>query len=210
GGDLVATEITDNGGTGTFNFNGGTLHAGAGSANLIHNVNGGVTVQAGGALINTEGNNVTVSQPLVNGGGGLTKLGAGTLTLSGNLLYSGTTTVSNGTLMVTAPATFASSACIVAGGAALGVTLASASAQLAVPALSLSAAGSGLNFNFAGLGGQATAPLSVSSLSVNGPVTVGIAGFNFSTGQFPLVQYASKTGSGSFALGSIPSGMAAQ
>jgi autotransporter-associated beta strand protein len=210
GGDLIAGEITDNGGNGAFNFNGGTLHAGAGSVNLIHNVNGGIVVQTGGAIINTEGNNVTVSQALVNGGGGLTKLGNGTLTLSGNLFYSGTTLVSNGTLMVTAPATFASPACNVAGGAAFGVTLASVNAQLAVPTLSLSAAGSGLKFNFAGLGGQSTAPLHVNSLLVNGPVTVSIAGFNFSTGQFPLVQYNSKTGNGSFTLGLLPAGMTAQ
>ena len=210
GGDLIATEITDNGGNGTFNFNGGILHAGAGSVNLLHNVNGGVTVQSGGAFINTEGRNITISQALVDGGGGLTKLGNGTLTLSGNLFYSGATLVSNGTLMVTAPTTFASPACTVAGGAAFGVTLASANAQLSVPALSLAAAGSGLNFNFAGVGGQPTAPLHVNSLAANGPVTVSIAGFNFSTGQFPLMQYATKTGTGSFTLGSLPPGMAAQ
>src|SRR5665213_705724 len=210
GGDLSATEISDNGGNGTFNFNGGTLHASAGSVNLMHNINGGVAVRSGGAIINTEGNNVTVNQSLVDGGGGLTKLGNSTLTLAGNLFYSGATLVSNGTLMATAPATFASTTCAVAGGAAFGVTLASANAQLSVPTLSLAAAGSGFSFNFAGLGGQPTAPLHVNSLLVNGPVTVSIAGFNFSTGQFPLVQYNSKTGNGNFTLGSIPSGMAAQ
>ncbi|MEI9960814.1 MAG: hypothetical protein WDM76_06680 [Limisphaerales bacterium] len=41
-------------------------------------------------------------------------------------------------------------------------------------------------------------------------MTVNIAGYNFSTGQFPLVQYGSRTGNGSFTLGSLPSGMTAQ
>ena len=209
GGDLVATEITDNGGNGTLNFNGGTLHAGA-SGNLLHNVNGGGIVQAGGARINTEGNNVTISQALVDGGGGLTKLGSGTLTFSGSLLYSGATSVSNGMLMVTAPATFASPVCTVAGGAAFGVTLASANAQLSLATLSLSAAASGLAFNFAGVGGQTNAPLHVNSLAANGPVTVNVAGFNFSTGQFPLLQYNIRTGNGSFSLGSLPVGITAQ
>ena len=210
GGDLFATVITDNGGNGVFNFNGGTLHANAGAATLLYGVNGGVTVQSGGANINTEGNNVTISQPLLNGGGGLTKLGSGTLNLSGNLYYSGPTTVSNGTLMITAPATFASPACTIAAGAAFGVTLTSANAQLTVPALSLAATGSGLSIDFAGLGGQSTAPLYATTLAVEGPVSISIAGFNFSTGQFPLVQYSSRTGSGAFSLGSLPMGMVAQ
>lgn len=210
GGDMVATEITDNGGNGNFNFNGGTLHAGAGAANLLHGVNGSVTVQAGGAFIHTEGNNVAINQALVDGGGGLTKLGSGTLTLAGNLNYSGATTVGNGTLLVTAPTLFASPACTVSAGAAFGVTLARANAQLFVPALSLAAAGSGLTFNFAGLGGQATAPLRVNSFAVNGPVAINLAGFNFSPGQFPLVQYTSRTGAGIFTLGTLPSGMVAQ
>ncbi len=64
-------------------------------------------VQAGGAIIDTQGFNVTVAQTLTHstalGGtadGGLTKNGAGTLTLTGNNAYSGTTYVAGGALMV--------------------------------------------------------------------------------------------------------------
>jgi autotransporter-associated beta strand protein len=208
GGDLFATQIVDPGGNGTFNFNGGILHARANSGNFLQATHG-ITVKPGGAVINSEGHDITISQPLANGGGGLTKLGAGSLTLSGSLFYSGATIVSNGTLIVSAPSSVASANCTVAGGAAFGVVLAKANAQLSVPMLTL-ATGSGLNFNSAGVGGQPLAPLNVNSLAVNGPVTVNIAGFNFSPGQIPLVQYGSRTGNGDITLGSLPSGMVAQ
>ena len=209
GGDLFATQITDPGGNGAFNFNGGTLHALTNSANFLQ-AGRGANVQSGGAVINTEGHDITIIQPLANGGGGLTKLGAGTLTLSGNLSYSGPTIVSNGTLTVSAPNTFASSSCTISGGATFSVVLTEAKAQLSVPALTIGATGGGLTLNFAGTGGQPSAPLHVTSLTVNGPVTVNIAGYNFSPGQIPLVQYSLLTGSGSFTLGSLPSGMTAQ
>jgi autotransporter-associated beta strand protein len=208
GGDLFASQIIDSGGGGAFNFNGGTLHALADSVNFLQASR--CTVEAGGAVINTEGHNVTLGQALANGGGGLTKLGAGTLTLSGNLAYSGPTVVSNGTLTVFAPGTLSSSSCTLSGGATFGVVLTEANAQLSVPKLTIGATGGGLSLNFAGTGGQPSAPLHVTSLAVNGPVVVNIAGYNFSTGQIPLVQYGSRTGSGSFALGAVPAGMTAQ
>ena len=209
GGDLFTVQIMDNGGNGAFNFNGGTLHALTNSVNFLQ-ASQGATVKTGGAVINTDGHNVTISQALANGGGGLTKLGAGSLTLSGNLSYSGATVVSNGTLIVSAPNTFASSGCTVSGGATFGVVLAKANAQLAVPVLTIGPAGGGLSFNFAGSGSQPVAPLHAASLTINGPVTVDIAGYNFSPGEFPLVQYGLRTGIGSFILGSLPPGMVAQ
>ena len=209
GGDLFASQIMDSGGGGTFNFNGGTLHALTNSANFLQ-ASQGATVEAGGAVINTEGHDVTISQALANGGGGLTKLGAGSLTLSGNLAYSGPTLVSNGNLTFFAPSTLSSSSCTISGGATFGVVLTEANAQLSVPKLTIGATGGGLSLNFAGTGGQSSAPLHVTSLAVNGPVTVNIAGYNFSPGQIPLVQYSSRTGNGSFTPGSLPAGMAAQ
>ena len=77
--------------------------AGADSTNLLT-----VTyalVSYGGAIINTNGHNITISQELdsaIIGGvdGGLTKLGAGMLTLSGTSSYNGGTTVNGGTLQL--------------------------------------------------------------------------------------------------------------
>jgi autotransporter-associated beta strand protein len=51
------------------------------------------------AIIDTNGNDVTFGSPL-SGYGGLTKLGAGTLTLSASNSYTGVTTVSGGTLQL--------------------------------------------------------------------------------------------------------------
>ncbi len=105
------------------NFNGGTFKA---SANMTLG-NGTVpvtfNVKNGGAIIDTNGNTVTISNALVNFGGnstgGLTKQNAGTLILSGTNTYNGTTTVSAGTLLING-STAAASAINVASGATLG------------------------------------------------------------------------------------------
>lgn len=209
GGDLFAAQILDNGGNGTFNFNGGTLHATADTNNFLQ-AGGGVVVKSGGAKIDTAGHSIAITQPLANGGGGLTKLGPGSLTVAGGLSYSGLTAVSNGTLTVSAPNAFASSGCALYGGAAFGVVLAEANAQIAMPTLTVDVTGAALNFDFGGAGDQPTAPLRVGSLVVNGPVTVNVAGYNFPTAEIPLALYSARSGSGGFQIGSLPSGMAAQ
>jgi autotransporter-associated beta strand protein len=103
GGTVTANRVRRAGtGTGTFNFNGGTLRA-AGSTSAFMQGLSAASVKAGGARVDTAGNNVTISQRLLDGGGGaggggLTKLGAGTLTLSARNTYTGRTTVAGGTL----------------------------------------------------------------------------------------------------------------
>ena len=80
-------------------MNGGVLQA-AGSITILNNVTN--DVDAGGAIINTQGYNVTVAQPLLHGtgtpDGGLTKLGSGILTLNGAGTYNGGTTIGVGTV----------------------------------------------------------------------------------------------------------------
>ena len=74
----------------------------------------------GGFDIAAAGNTFTVSQPL-GGAGGLTKLGAGALVLSGSNSYSGATTVEAGTLAAGADSAFSvNSAMIVDGTLDLG------------------------------------------------------------------------------------------
>jgi autotransporter-associated beta strand protein len=96
-------------GTSTINLNGGTFKSGAANANLFNttagtNLTGSIFVKSGGALINTNTFAVTQSQALLahptSTGGGLTKLGGNTLTLSGVNTYTGPTTVTGGVLAV--------------------------------------------------------------------------------------------------------------
>jgi autotransporter-associated beta strand protein len=209
GGDLYATQILDTGGNGAFNFNGGILHARAGFPSFLQ-AGRGITVQVGGAVIDSAGFNIGIPEALTNGSGGLTKLGAGTLTLSSQLYYTGPTIVSNGTLVVPVPNAFASSGGKVSSGGVFGLALTADHAQLVMPAFTVAASGGGLNFNFGGSGGQTNAPLSLTVLDANGPVTIGIAGYNFSPGEYPLIQYSTHIGSGGFTLGSVPAGMTAQ
>ena len=79
--------------TGSLTFNGGTLQFGA-SVNLSNSR--AITLNAGGGTFDTNGFNTTLGQGI--GGGGFTKVGAGTLTFSLSNSYAGGTTVSGGTL----------------------------------------------------------------------------------------------------------------
>jgi autotransporter-associated beta strand protein len=110
GGTLTILQVvsTTNNGTRTFNFNGGTLKA-TGTTAAFFNLgtgNASANVRNGGAIIDTNGNDVTIAQALLHsniGGdnaidGGLTKKGTGVLTLSGANTYTGATTINNGTL----------------------------------------------------------------------------------------------------------------
>ena len=115
GGTLTANQIKSSTltNTRTFNFNGGTLKAASSTyASAFFNLGSGGTARAnvrnGGALIDSNGVDVTIGQALVHSNvsgdnatdGGLTKSGTGILTLSGANTYNGNTTISAGTLAV--------------------------------------------------------------------------------------------------------------
>ena len=125
GGTLIAGSVSGGPGSSTFNLNGGTLQASSPSATFFQGITNAV-VQSGGALVNTAGNNVTVAQNLLHdpllgmtADGGLTKSGAGTLTLSGANSYSGPTNVTAGLLQVNGSLA-AASAVTVGGSGILG------------------------------------------------------------------------------------------
>jgi fibronectin-binding autotransporter adhesin len=104
GGSLIVNRVDKQGGangTATFNFNGGRLAARANDVDFMEGLNV-ASVQAGGAIIDSQAFNITVSQNLVAGSasGGLTKLGSGTLTLEGTNTYTGPTSVTGGSLVV--------------------------------------------------------------------------------------------------------------
>lgn len=89
--------------TAVLTLNGGRIKAiGADNANFIQLYGGGQNtyVAPGGAMIDTNGLNIGIAANLLNAGGGLTKHGEGTLTLSGVNTYSGDTTINAGSLVL--------------------------------------------------------------------------------------------------------------
>lgn len=113
GGTLTVSNITvTSGTTKVFNFNGGQFVAGA-SLPAFSGLT--LNVKNGGAKIDTGVNSFTISDALLNAGsGGLTKTGAGTLTLSNvSNTYTGVTTVTSGALIVNG--SIASSSVVVTG-----------------------------------------------------------------------------------------------
>ena len=123
GGVLAVNNVTTSG-TGNFYFDGGTLRANS-------SINSFVTVfpyvQAGGAIIDTNGYTVQIASiyhdPALGNStldGGLTKIGLGTLKLSGNLSsYTGGTAINGGTLELLDPNALGSEGIISFGGGTL-------------------------------------------------------------------------------------------
>jgi autotransporter-associated beta strand protein len=132
-------------GTGEVSFDGGTLRWAPGNtADLSERT---ITIGTGGATLHTNGNTVSLLNPIGNGGaGGLTKAGAGTLTLLGTNTYQGGTTITGGMLGI------------------------SANGQLGSEAI-----GAGLTLNGGGL--QVTASTALDNFGLNPrPLTIGSAG----------------------------------
>ena len=99
GGNLSAYGVADTRAetTGVFNFNGGLLRARDNNADFIQG--DGVEIKSGGGTIDTTDKEVWVAKAMT-GAGGLIKTGSGILKLDGANTYSGTTAVSQGTLIV--------------------------------------------------------------------------------------------------------------
>jgi fibronectin-binding autotransporter adhesin len=118
----TSTNTLSTGGTSNFNFHGGTLRPIANNAAFM----GGLTnafVKSGGAVIDTNGFNVAIAQQLktdaISLGGGLTKQGAGTLTLTGANTYTGGTTITAGTINLTGLGSLGTGSVSISLGAAL-------------------------------------------------------------------------------------------
>ena len=87
--------------TSTFNFNGGTLQPTASTLTFMQGLTA-AAVKDGGAVIDTDGYDITIAQPLLHAAGAMTsplfKNGSGNLTLTGTNTMQGPVTVNNGTL----------------------------------------------------------------------------------------------------------------
>jgi outer membrane autotransporter protein len=100
-GGLINFNSDGNFGSGNITLNGGGLQWATGNTfDISSRLN---AFAAGGATFDTNSNDVTLASTL-SGVGGLTKAGAGTLTLSGTNSYSGGTTINAGTLVASADA----------------------------------------------------------------------------------------------------------
>jgi autotransporter-associated beta strand protein len=214
---------------GTYNLNGGVLwiakvtQGNAGATNVVFNFNGGTlkptgssttfmqglltaNILSGGAVIDTTNLNITIAQSLA-GTGSLKKLGTGTLVLSGNSTYTGSTVVSNGTLVLGTGSLNGGGSVVVADGATLSYT--NGGGPLTVSSLTMGAAGaSTLQLNFPN-GNAGSASIVAGTLTGNGSIAINITGTGMTAGTFNLVDFTSGTGVGNFHLGSVPPGVSA-
>ena len=204
GGSLTATEIStgNNGATQReLDLNGGTLVAGADNTNFIHDLSA-ANVQAGGAVIDSAGHTVSINQPLLDaGGGGLTKLGAGTVYLNGVNTYTGPTLVNAGTLggtgTILGPVTVASGATL-APGASVGTLTVNNNVTLGGTTL----------MELSRNGGVPTSDLLAVSgnLAFGGTLTVVVTGTNALAVNDTFNLFDWGTRSGSFATINLPAG----
>lgn len=216
GGTLTIYEVltANDNGTAVFNFNGGTLKAAGNNPFFVFmgGVSQSVNVMNGGAIIDSAGFNVGIPQLLLAGGtGGLTKIGTGTLTLSGGYTYTGPTVVQGGTLALDAAQTSSSSSALTVSNATVTISTANGTASILAGGVSL--AGSNvLNFNF----GTATSPSARAidatgfSVSNTGTNLINITGALLVVGQYPLIYTGGSVPTNNFKLGPLPTGMVAQ
>jgi fibronectin-binding autotransporter adhesin len=223
GGTLIVPQIIAavSNGTRTFNFNGGTLEPTASTASFMSLGTGTAlaNVEAGGALINTNGFNVTIAQPLIHLAslgatldGGLTKSGSGTLSLTGANTYTGPTNDNAGTLAFsTAQSNIG--AISVANSANLSTKLVSGTANLINAAGNVTLGTNALTFDFSNLNPSATTSfisMSAGTLTTGGSGSLSVNFLNtgqLTNGTYRLIDYPTATsilGGGITAFPSTP------
>lgn len=113
---VLATGFLEVGlGSGGIQFDGGILRATGNETNFLRNFKtGDVTLADGGAFIDSNGYDIGIGAQL-SGTGGLTKIGAGVLTLSGQNVYSGGTTINGGEVVATTTGALGSGPVIIDG-----------------------------------------------------------------------------------------------
>jgi autotransporter-associated beta strand protein len=203
GGMLLVSGVGGGAGTSTLNLNGGTLKASDNSTAWVNGLTA-ANLQSGGAVFDTNGFGNTVVQSLLHdpalgpaADGGLTKLGAGALTLAASNTYTGATTVSSGTLVLADPLALQNSTLNIGANGHLSFgTLTSASigglggttgfvmASSSSTALAISIGSNGANTTFSGSvsGSGSLTKVGTGTLTVQGGVSVAGMGTTISGG----------------------------
>ena len=195
--------ITANTGTGQTVISNGVLQIGSGGASGM--LCSGSVTNLSQLVFNISGSQTFAN--VITGTGNVTNIGSGTVNLTGANNYSGSTVITAGELGI-GSASLVSSTITVGNGATLGAVPATASATVAEGAVNF---GSGCAYDF-NLGALPN-PTSTSVVSNTGAitfsgnnVTVNLTGTNtaLTSGTITLLRYASRSGTGSFVLGSLP------
>ncbi len=184
-------------------FGGGTLqYTASNTADYSPRIESGTST--GPVSIDTNGQNIVFATGLSSTKtGGLTKTGAGKLTLTANNFYTGPTTLANGTLRMSTGSII--SGVDVASGTTLEILGATEGATLTTDSATFAA--SNLLVDFNSLGNPSAPVVTTGALTLNGDVALSLANLGLLTdGSFSLVQYTSKTGSGSFTQSSTTIG----
>jgi len=191
GGTLVVAGTENPGvsgplGLGEISFNGGTLGF---SVNNVFDYSARFSTAAGQDYrFDTRGQNVMLATGLGGSGSALTKLGNGTLTLSGTSPYSGLTTVSAGKLVFQGAKTGTGNI-TVADSARLGVY--ATGTQVTPGTLALGSSG-GTTLEFDNVNSTTTAPLQPTTLASVGTVTININSGSLTLGNsYPLLAWTS-------------------
>jgi fibronectin-binding autotransporter adhesin len=237
GGTLRTEKVTSSQASGTreFYFNGGTLQAGNGNlgATPFMNSLSHAYVRNGGALLDSQGYNIIISQALEHsavGGdnavdGGLTKLGTGTATLNGVNTFTGSITNKAGTLFLNSTSAYTGSLFVNAGivqlttastiqgdttvtnGAVLSVNQIG-SATMIVSNLTLNGratgAGATIGFTPTSANNPNVALMNCGALTLNGTNSISLAAVN--VGTMAVIKYFATAGSGNITNLSLPQG----
>jgi fibronectin-binding autotransporter adhesin len=232
---IPAYNVTDNSTLDLNTFS--TTIDGLGGSGAVDTVAGGTPT----LTIGVNGGGGTFSGVIRNSSGilALTKVGAGTETLSGGYTYSGSTLVAGGTLVLTTASSLPSTAgnLAISNGAVLTVnatngtplpansvtcgTNVTLNLNLAGVASGINAAGSltfrdnaAINLNYGTVSANPTFAAINAAGGISAPgsnIVINITAIGVKAGQFPLIKYtgASLGGIANFVLGSLPPGVAA-
>jgi autotransporter-associated beta strand protein len=207
GGTLELNNITRTFGTATININGGTLKARQNNAAFLADLaTTNVFIKSNGAIIDSNGFNISIGEPLLTDvastGGGLTKNGAGILTLTGANTYTGETKVNAGKLILPASITSLAKTTI-----ASGATLGLSANTTGITTPELVSNGGVLDLNLGLYNASNPSVINATTLTANSSTVINISGSSIPVGTIDIITYGSK--SGTFTLGTLPSNMAA-